>query len=68
MLDRHILHEIGPKNGEAACTPHPGEITRTVYHLSQRRAAGLILVHNEPLRYRSTRDLHGVIADRRNAS
>jgi putative transposase len=46
----------------ARCTL--AEWAQTVYRLSQRRAAGLIPVHNGTLRYRSTRDRQDALRQR----
>ena len=46
----------------ARCTL--AEWAQTVYRLSQRRAAGLIPVHNGTLRYRSTRDHQDALRQR----
>jgi len=46
----------------ARCTL--AEWAQTVYRLSQRRAAGLIPVHNSTLRYRSTRDRQEALRQR----
>jgi putative transposase len=46
----------------ARCTL--AEWAQTVYRLSQRRAAGLIPVHNGTLRYRSTRDRQEALRQR----
>lgn len=58
-FDRHILQEIVRKSCNAWRTLHPDRMGQTTYCLSQRRAARLIPVRLQTLRYVLTRDPQG---------
>src|SRR5206468_9501367 len=63
-LDRHILQEIVRRSVRPRVRCALAEWAQTIYRLNQRRAAGLIPVHNGRLRYRNTRDRQEALRQR----